>query len=181
MLATNWSIPRKLWIRNAQKMKFSIKDFFGITLQYSHLLKKFLMESFIFCAVSHTQPSHRKVLIIEFCSLVSLLILITHLERMPEFRKVLELQVLYFSLPLQTDPWLFFFIIFSNWHSSYLLKLNHNKVRVMLWNTLKVINQGKLATSLKVVFMSLLLTLNTFHTFTLFLLLTKITYFLAIL
>ena len=42
----------------AQKMKFSIKDFFskydqicGFLRIWSHLLKKFLMESFIFCAV----------------------------------------------------------------------------------------------------------------------------------
>ena len=43
---------------NTQKMKFSIKDLFtkcdqiGRTLQiWSHLLKKSLMENFIFCAV----------------------------------------------------------------------------------------------------------------------------------
>ena len=43
----------------AQKMKFSIKDFLTICDQicsllriWSHLLKKFLMENFIFCAVS---------------------------------------------------------------------------------------------------------------------------------
>ena len=42
----------------AQKMKFSIKDFFSKCNQihrklriWSHLLKKFLMENFIFCAV----------------------------------------------------------------------------------------------------------------------------------
>ena len=42
----------------AQKMKFSIKDFFGkcdqirSTLRiWSHLLKKSLMENFIFCAM----------------------------------------------------------------------------------------------------------------------------------
>ena len=42
----------------AQKMKFSIKDFFSKCDQirrklrvWSHLLKKFLMENFIFCAV----------------------------------------------------------------------------------------------------------------------------------
>ena len=42
-----------------QKMKFSIKDFFGKYDQihsylqiWSHLLKKLLMENFIFCAVS---------------------------------------------------------------------------------------------------------------------------------
>ena len=41
-----------------KKMKFSIKDFFSKCDQirrklriYSHLLKKFLMENFIFCAV----------------------------------------------------------------------------------------------------------------------------------
>ena len=36
-------------IFTAQKMKFSIKDFF--LRIWSHLLKKFLMENFIFCAV----------------------------------------------------------------------------------------------------------------------------------
>ena len=42
----------------AQKMKFSITDFFSKCDQirsklriWSHLLKKFLMENFIFCAV----------------------------------------------------------------------------------------------------------------------------------
>ena len=36
----------------AQKMKFSIKDFFGLKLRiWSHLLTKPSMESFIFCAV----------------------------------------------------------------------------------------------------------------------------------
>ena len=42
----------------AQKIKFSIKDFFSKCVQiriklriWSHLLKKSLMESFIFCAV----------------------------------------------------------------------------------------------------------------------------------
>ena len=43
----------------AHKMKFSIKDFFGKCDQicsflgiWSHLLKKYLMENFIFCAVN---------------------------------------------------------------------------------------------------------------------------------
>ena len=43
---------------NAQKMKFSIKDFFSkcdkihsFLRIWSHSLKKFLMENFIFCAV----------------------------------------------------------------------------------------------------------------------------------
>ena len=43
----------------AQKVKFSIKDFFSKCDQirrklriWSHLLKKFLMESFIFCEVT---------------------------------------------------------------------------------------------------------------------------------
>ena len=35
-----------------KKMKFSIKDFFS---KYDHLLKKSLMENFIFCAVNFTQ------------------------------------------------------------------------------------------------------------------------------
>ena len=44
---------------NTQKMKFSIKGFFSKCDQirsflriWSHLLKKFLMENFIFCAVN---------------------------------------------------------------------------------------------------------------------------------
>ena len=49
----------KLFLKNtAQKMKFSMKDFFSKYIQicsflriWSHLLKKFLMENFIFCAV----------------------------------------------------------------------------------------------------------------------------------
>ena len=47
-----------LVIITAKKMKFSIKDFFGRCDQirmklriWSHLLKKSLMENFIFCAV----------------------------------------------------------------------------------------------------------------------------------
>ena len=43
----------------AQKMKFSIKDFFSkcdqIRSFWSHLLKKSLMENFIFCAVISTE------------------------------------------------------------------------------------------------------------------------------
>ena len=46
----------------AQKMKFSIKDFFNKCDQirsflwiWSHLLKKFLMENFIFCTVTTKQ------------------------------------------------------------------------------------------------------------------------------
>ena len=46
------------WIYTVQKMKFSIKDFFSKCDQirpklriWSHLLKKPLMENFIFCAV----------------------------------------------------------------------------------------------------------------------------------
>ena len=46
----------------AQKMKFSTKDFFrkcdqilSLLRIWSHLLKKSLMENFIFCAVDHAQ------------------------------------------------------------------------------------------------------------------------------
>ena len=49
-------------IRTAQKMKFSIKDFFSKCDQirmklriWSHLLKKSLMKNFIFCAVTLAQ------------------------------------------------------------------------------------------------------------------------------
>ena len=48
-----------------QKMKFSIKDFFSKCDQirrklriWSHLLKKFLMENFVFCAVSIKNKSN---------------------------------------------------------------------------------------------------------------------------
>ena len=50
---------------DAQKMKFSIKDFFSKYDQirrklwiWSHLLKKFLMENFIFCAVVGLHSSY---------------------------------------------------------------------------------------------------------------------------
>ena len=53
----------------AQKMKFSIKDFFSECDQirrklriWSHLLKNYLMESFIFCAVTNTRGVIRKPL-----------------------------------------------------------------------------------------------------------------------
>ena len=46
------------YVKHLQKMKFSIKDFFSICDQirsflrvWSHLLKKYFMENFIFCAV----------------------------------------------------------------------------------------------------------------------------------
>ena len=49
----------------AQKMKFSIKDFFSKCDQirrklriWSHLLKKYLMKNFIFCAMTVTDPNH---------------------------------------------------------------------------------------------------------------------------
>ena len=52
----NWCLVRGSNI--AQKMKFSITDFFNKCDQirsflriWSHLLEKFLMENFIFCAV----------------------------------------------------------------------------------------------------------------------------------
>ena len=54
-----WNLLRCItWISTAQKMHFSIIDFFGKCDQirsflriWSHLLKKSLMENFIFCAV----------------------------------------------------------------------------------------------------------------------------------
>ena len=39
------------WTCTAQKIKFSIKDFFRKLRIWSHLLKKSLMENFLFCAV----------------------------------------------------------------------------------------------------------------------------------
>ena len=51
--------PKILGTITAQKMKFSIKDFFNKCDQilrklriWSHLLKKSLMENFVFCAVN---------------------------------------------------------------------------------------------------------------------------------
>ena len=52
-------------VYTAQKMKFSIKDFFSKCDQirqklriWSHLLNKSLMENFIFCAVLATAITH---------------------------------------------------------------------------------------------------------------------------
>ena len=57
-LAFNGLIPNWEWSYTAQKMKFSVKDFFSKCDQmrsflriWSLLLKKSLMENFIFCAV----------------------------------------------------------------------------------------------------------------------------------
>ena len=57
-----FQIPNRILGITAQKMKFPIKDFFGKFDQistsvriWSHLLKKSLMESFIFCAVNNTE------------------------------------------------------------------------------------------------------------------------------
>ena len=45
----------------AQKMKFSINDFFSKCDQiHSHLLKKSLIENFIFCAVTPLMPEPQK-------------------------------------------------------------------------------------------------------------------------
>ena len=53
---------------NAQKMKFSIKDFFGKRDQiriflriWSHLMKKSLMENFIFCTVLMSKLTTRNL------------------------------------------------------------------------------------------------------------------------
>ena len=59
----------------AQKMKFSIKDLFNKCDQIrcflqilSHLLKKSLMENFIFCAVLYKSPSQSHEELESFCS-----------------------------------------------------------------------------------------------------------------
>ena len=76
------SFYQVLMILTAQKMKFAIKDFFSKCDQIcsflricSHLLKKSLMESFIFCAVSVRKsnfPSSLKIAnIIPVCILKS--------------------------------------------------------------------------------------------------------------
>ena len=53
--------PLSITLITAQKMKFSIKDLFSKCDQirrklrvWSHLLKKSLIENFIFCAVHHS-------------------------------------------------------------------------------------------------------------------------------
>ena len=53
-----YSDYKSSFITTAQRMKFSIKNFFGkcdqipiFLLGWSHLLKKSLMENFIFCGV----------------------------------------------------------------------------------------------------------------------------------
>ena len=55
-----------------QKMKFFIKDFFSKYDQirrklriWSHLLKKSLMENFIFCAVTTIKPQRREALFVQ--------------------------------------------------------------------------------------------------------------------
>ena len=58
--ACHGDISSCLWIKQSNWMKFSIKDFFSKCDQihsflriWSHLLKKPLMENFIFCAVKY--------------------------------------------------------------------------------------------------------------------------------
>ena len=55
-------------LHTAQKMKFSIKDFFSkcdqirsFLLIWLHLLKKFFMENFIFCAVAESWYRYHKL------------------------------------------------------------------------------------------------------------------------
>ena len=59
--------------RTSQKVKFSIKNFFSKFDQirsfrwiWSHLLKKFLMENFIFCAMSRKTYCQKIILLIPF-------------------------------------------------------------------------------------------------------------------
>ena len=59
-----------IFIGTAQKMKFSVKDFFSRCEQIrsflwicSHLLKKSLMENFIFCAVKQLQVKKNQSII----------------------------------------------------------------------------------------------------------------------
>ena len=72
---TLWCSKENIWfsislffIRIAQRMKFSIKDFFSKCDQihrnlqnWSHLLKKSLMENFIFCAVSSVATEQNRL------------------------------------------------------------------------------------------------------------------------
>ena len=64
------------WLHTAQKMKFSIKDFFSKCDQirrklriWSHLLKKSLKENFIFCAVTYQHRFMIKHLLPKFSHL----------------------------------------------------------------------------------------------------------------
>ena len=85
---------KKKIINTAQKMKFSIKDFFSKCDQIrscSHLLKKSLLENFIFCAVK--QPSEMNEILQELntsehdyyeaLSISSDTDFLIHLKRMP--------------------------------------------------------------------------------------------------
>ena len=63
----------------AQKMKFSIKDFFrkcdqiGRKLRiWSHLPKKSLMENFIFCAVTHIPNTNTLLLISSYRPIIQI-------------------------------------------------------------------------------------------------------------
>ena len=59
----------KLEVRTAHKMKFSIMDFFSMSMCFlriwSHLLEKFLMENFIFCAVHSPEEEPKLKLTLE--------------------------------------------------------------------------------------------------------------------
>ena len=52
----SYSMPLSIFTISAQKMKFSIKDFFSKCGRiWWHLLKKSLMENFFFCAVNASE------------------------------------------------------------------------------------------------------------------------------
>ena len=70
-LCLNFFVSRSY---TAQKLRFSIKDFLRIS---SHLLKKFLMENFIFCAVLLMEESQP----LRFCKIVPIKKKFTWLRR----------------------------------------------------------------------------------------------------
>ena len=97
----------------AQKMKFSIKDFFSMRI-WSRLLKKSLLENFIFCAVL------MNMLILELTGLLFLLkMLVLYLIKFQErFNNLLVIKIKYqIYLQLKHDSFIcgysFFFFLFS--------------------------------------------------------------------
>ena len=64
-----------VWVIAAQKMKFSVKDFFskcdqirGLLRIWSHLLKISLMENFIFCSVNKILIALKCPALVKFCN-----------------------------------------------------------------------------------------------------------------
>ena len=94
--STLFQFALKLILVTAQKWKFSIKDFFSKCDQihrklriWSHLLKKSLMENFIFCAVSFWSVSASLflfVLLIEKCMICYELVILRFFRILREIK-----------------------------------------------------------------------------------------------